>query len=227
MGCSAIFTAPVDFFAFVQVCPEESAALLPRAGAALGADFFAVADFLPEADFLFTFAAVFFAAGFALAAINDPPLSDFLRIFTQPTLSTLQNIDPAHFSSTTCRQADFLNRGGVALNRQGFPAGLRRQRARDKAAAPPTRSAAAQLNHFSLREKSGFEQCSQTAPNALAPLSAARSCPGPVAGEGLPILLTGNSIKPLRHVPDWLGGGIAPAVLPHHRAYGSVPRRFM
>ena len=24
-----------------------------------------------------------------------------------------------------------------------------------------------------------------------------------------------------------VGGGIAPAVLPHHRAYGSVPRRFM
>ena len=26
---------------------------------------------------------------------------------------------------------------------------------------------------------------------------------------------------------DRVGGGIAPAVLPHHRAYGSVPRRFM
>jgi len=24
-----------------------------------------------------------------------------------------------------------------------------------------------------------------------------------------------------------VGGGITPAVLPHHRAYGSVPRRFM
>jgi len=24
-----------------------------------------------------------------------------------------------------------------------------------------------------------------------------------------------------------VGGGIAPADLPHHRAYGSVPRRFM
>ena len=24
-----------------------------------------------------------------------------------------------------------------------------------------------------------------------------------------------------------VGGGVAPAVLPHHRAYGSVPRRFM
>ena len=27
--------------------------------------------------------------------------------------------------------------------------------------------------------------------------------------------------------PDRVGGGIAPAVLPHHRAYGSVPRRFL
>ena len=26
---------------------------------------------------------------------------------------------------------------------------------------------------------------------------------------------------------DRVGGGIAPAVLPHHRAYGSVPRRFL
>ncbi len=24
-----------------------------------------------------------------------------------------------------------------------------------------------------------------------------------------------------------VGGGITPAVLPHHRAYGSVPRRFL
>ncbi len=24
-----------------------------------------------------------------------------------------------------------------------------------------------------------------------------------------------------------VGGGVAPTVLPHHRAYGSVPRRFM
>ncbi len=25
----------------------------------------------------------------------------------------------------------------------------------------------------------------------------------------------------------WVGGGVTPAVLPHHRAYGSVPRRFL
>jgi hypothetical protein len=42
----------------------------------------------------------------------------------------------------------------------------------ERAAAPPTHSAAAQLNDFSLREKFGFEQCSQIAPNALLPLSA-------------------------------------------------------
>ena len=29
------------------------------------------------------------------------------------------------------------------------------------------------------------------------------------------------------HGEHRVGGGIAPAVLPHHRAYGSVPRRFM
>ncbi len=31
----------------------------------------------------------------------------------------------------------------------------------------------------------------------------------------------------MRALSDRVGGGIAPAVLPHHRAYGSVPRRFM
>ena len=30
-----------------------------------------------------------------------------------------------------------------------------------------------------------------------------------------------------KKAPDRVGGGIAPAVLSHHRAYGSVPRRFL
>jgi hypothetical protein len=42
----------------------------------------------------------------------------------------------------------------------------------EKAAAPSTNSAAAQLDHFSLREKLGLEQCSQKAPSLLTPLSA-------------------------------------------------------
>jgi hypothetical protein len=33
---------------------------------------------------------------------------------------------------------------------------------------PQKNLAAAQLNHFSLREKLGFEQCSQKAPNFFA-----------------------------------------------------------
>ncbi len=57
------------------------------------------------------------------------------------------------------------------------------------------------------------------------------------AGRGLPppchpvtTTVTGTApVKALRAMPGAhrVGGGIAPAVLPHHRAYGSVPRRFL
>jgi hypothetical protein len=43
----------------------------------------------------------------------------------------------------------------------------------EKAAAPQPKVAAAQLNDFSLREKFGFEQCSQKAPLLVAAPSAA------------------------------------------------------
>jgi hypothetical protein len=44
-------------------------------------------------------------------------------------------------------------------------------RSPEKATAPQTNPAAAQLDHFSLREKLGLEQCSQKAPDWFVPLS--------------------------------------------------------
>jgi len=43
---------------------------------------------------------------------------------------------------------------------------------REKAEAPQTKVAAAQLDDFSLREKFGLEQCSQKAPLLFAALNA-------------------------------------------------------
>ena len=40
--------------------------------------------------------------------------------------------------------------------------------------------------------------------------------------------ITESYVHAFHRLPnDRVGGGIAPAALPHHRAYGSVPRRFM